>query len=298
MADAHDTALQKVTDMFKEPEAEPETEPEVPEETAQGEPEVEAQAEDKPAQPEEVEVEIDGETYLVPKKISDRFIQHADYTRKTMDLAEMRRALSAEREAQAMEKAFTQATSQEREELATLDYQLKQFKQIDWSKIEDTAQLVHLKAQMDNLRERRSEVDASLKGRRAEFEDKVKSMTQEAMASGQKVIAQRIGDFTDTRKQELFAYGLNEGYTRDELDRIVDPRLVVTLWKASQWDALQASKPTVTARATRAAPVVKPGPTRPQPSRVQLSKAAIKDGKTNSQKVRAAEAYFASILGE
>ena len=81
---------ERIAGMFAKdlpPEGEGETPPEAGDQPPEGEtpPEgeaaaegAEAQGEAQPAaQPEEVEVEIEGERYLVPRKISDRFIQHA-----------------------------------------------------------------------------------------------------------------------------------------------------------------------------------------------------------------------------
>ena len=297
---AHEQALDKIQDMWTEPETEaPEAVPEAEPETAETEP-LEAEAtEQEPTQeqPEEQEVEIDGEIYLIPKRIADKFIQHADYTRKSQDIAEMRRALSATTEAQAIEKAFNQSVSDEQRQLTLIDAQIAQFKQLDWSKIEDTAQLLHLRTQLDQLKDSRAEVDQSIKAKRSEFEEKVKSASQEAIAAGKKYIEQHLKDFNESKKQELFAYGLNEGYTRDELDRIVDPRIVVTLWKARQWDSLQASKPKVANKAAQAAPTVKPGATRQTPTRVQQLSKVFKDAKTQQGKKQAAEEYFAARMG-
>lgn len=298
MADVtpHEAALAKINDMWTEPEAETqEVAPETEAETAEVDPQ-EAEAGATPPQPEEVEVEIEGETYLIPKKISDKFIQHADYTRKTQDIAELRRALTSATEAQAIERAFTQSVSEEQKQLTLLDAQIAQFKQLDWSKVEDTSQLLHLRTQLDQLKDSRADVDQSIKAKRSEFEGKIKEASNEAINAGKKYIEQNIKGFNESMKQGLFAYGLNEGYSRDELDRIVDPRIVVTLWKAHQWDSLKASQPNVTNRAAKASPVIKPGATKQTPSRVQQLNRQFKEASGRANKTRAAEAYFAEIF--
>jgi hypothetical protein len=255
------------------------------------------QAETPQEQPEETEeVEIDGEIYAIPKKISDRFKMHADYTRKTQETAEMRRALSAEREAMALDRAFQESIAEESKKLTLLDAQIGQFKNIDWTAIEDAGQMMRLRAQLDQLKDQRKELADSLQAKRGDFEKQVKAKAQEAIQAGQKYVEQHVKGFNDSMKQGLFAYGLNEGYTRDELDRIVDPRIIVTLWKASQWDALQSQKPAVTKKAAQAAPVIKPGATKPTPPKSAQLLQGIKQAKGNQAKVRAAEDYFAERL--
>ena len=303
---AHEKAMASINAMFDPPETtEQETPAAVQEDEQESAPAEGAQAEaaqqEPGKQPEETEatreVEIDGETYIVPAKIAERFIQHADYTRKTQDVAEMRRALSAEREASQLEKAFEQSVKDEQKQLTLIEASLEQFRKLDWGKVEDTAQLLHLRAQFDQLKDAKAEVEKSIGAKRADFEGKVKEKASEAQLAGQKYIESKVKGFTDDTKQELFAYGLNEGYTRDELDRIVDPRIVITLWKARQWDALQATKPSVTKRASQAAPVVKPGATQPQASKSQVLTKVFRDAKGKQEKVRAAEDYFANLLG-
>ena len=291
---SHDQAVENIEKMFGEGEveAEPKEEEGAEAETAQAE----GEEPETPSEPEETEVEIDGETYLVPKKISDKFIQHADYTRKTQDLAEMRRALSAEREAAGVETAFQNAVAQDRHQLTILDAQIDQFKKLDWGQIEDTAQLVKYREQFNQLKDARAELNESIKAKRAEFDDKVKNATLEAIEAGNKAVAQKLKKWGDDEKQQLFAYGLNEGYTRNELDRLMDPRLIVTMWKAKQWDELQASKPGMTKKAAQAAPVVRPGSTQRGPSRVQQLDKRFREAKP-LDKARAAEELLAAKFG-
>lgn len=213
-----------------------------------------------PQQPavKEVEVEIDGEIYLVPEKVSHRFIQHADYTRKTQDIAELRRVTTAERETYAAERQFDQTVAAERKQAALLDAQIEQFKTVDWSKYE-AGDLMKLRANLDMLKDARTEVDTSIKAKRSEFDQKLNGIRAESIASGNRYIENHIAGFDQTKRQKLYAYGVSEGYTGPEMDHLIDPRLVVTLWKASQWDELQAAKPGVNKRASNAAPTIKPG---------------------------------------
>lgn len=304
-AERHQAAMASIEQMFAPPADQSETpappDAEVPEQanetadaTQQGT-ETQEQPEGTPSQSaDEVEIEIEGETYLVPKKIADSIERHADYTRKSQDVAEMRRALTAEREAATLQRAFNDAVAPEQKQLDAIDATIDQFKQLDWSRIEDTAQLLHLRTQLDQLKDTRADLEKSIAKRRGEFEEQIKRATQEATAASRKFVEQKIKGFDDAKRQDLFAYLLTEGYARDELDRLTDPRIVVSFWKARQWDALQASKPSIANRASQAAPVVKPGATKPTPTRIQQLSRAIKDAKSNSGKVRAAEAYFSA----
>lgn len=267
---AQPSVQERIAGMFAKdlpPEGEGDTPPEVEGQQPEGEqPEGQvegAEAQDEgeeksPAQPEEVEVEIEGERYRVPKKISDRFIQHADYTRKTMDLAELRRGMVAERTAFAQEQAFAQEVTTERRQLALYDAQIESYRRVDWSAME-TGDLMKARAQLDQLKDARAELDGVIQSKRKGFESKVQQSLHESLDAGQKYVAQRINGYNDSVKQGILRHAISDGYTPEEINLVRDPRLVVTLWKASQWDALQASKPGVMKRTAQSAPVVKPG---------------------------------------
>jgi len=309
--EAHSAAEQKIVGLFGgEPEKpatatpEPKDTPEPgqpepgAEPTAGGEPpEAEAAGQEPtPAQPEEVEVEIEGDKYLIPRKIADRFIHHADYTRKTMDLAEMRRATAAEREVLLLDKAFSESTAEVRNEASMLDAQIAQYRRVDWEAL-DSEQLLKARARLDSLKERRAEIETTIAAERRKFDERLQGITAEARAAGQKYIEQHLPKFDASAKQSLFNYGVAEGYTREEMQKLMDPRLVVTMWKASQWDALQASKPSQLKRAANAAPTVRPGASQPKLSRVQQMNAAVKQAKTPDAKKRATEEFFAAKFG-
>lgn len=77
------------------------------------------------------EIELRGAKHRLPKEAASvvRDMQ-ADYTRKTQDLAEQRRAHEAEVQ-------FNQAAWQEVTQLAAMDERLKEFNQVDWNRLSD-----------------------------------------------------------------------------------------------------------------------------------------------------------------
>ena len=75
------------------------------------------------------EIEHEGRKYLVPSALKPLLLMQADYTRKTQEVAEQRRAVQAERQAlhqtsQAELDAYAHAT--------TLAGRLAQYQQVDW----------------------------------------------------------------------------------------------------------------------------------------------------------------------
>ena len=90
-------------------------------------------------EPEMFELELDGEVHALPAALKGAFFRQADYTRKTQELAEHRRALEAEREAFAQEAAAGRGASRDRLRLIALDEHLAEFEGVDWDAFAEEA---------------------------------------------------------------------------------------------------------------------------------------------------------------
>lgn len=274
------------------PQPEPVEAEAIDESAAEGEqPQTEGDGQDAPAaesQGATREVEIDGEVYEIPDKIAERFIHHADYTKKTQNIAELSRTLSAERETLQIANAFERAVANERQQIALLDAQLAQFKSADWSQM-GTEDLLRTRAQFDQLRDARAELAKQVDAKRGDFEQQVNERRRQALEAGAKYVAQNIKGFDQNSQRALMDYGLTQGYQQNELASIVDPRTIVMMYKAMQWDALQNSAPNVKNKAATARPVVRPGATQPRPSQKQILRKRIADAKPGKEKNAAIE---------
>lgn len=287
---------ERIEGMFTRGVGQPETEP-AAEQPAEVEPQEVEPAEQEPTQqePEVAEVEIDGETYQVPTKIKDRFIHHADYTRKTQELAEARRVVAASEQQFKLQSAFQQSVGDEVAQVKAIESQLAQYAKLDWQAM-DTDQLVRTKHQLDQLKDAKAEIEKSLQAKHGEFQQKVQQARQQAIESGRKYVEQRIKGFNDKTAQEIVAFGQAEGYTPEELQGSTDPRFVVTLWKAQQWDKLQSAKPGIQNKASQAAPVIKPGAAQKPMSQKQVLSKVMRESKDPKTKARATEAYLETIF--
>jgi len=82
------------------------------------------------------EVEFAGKQYRLPKELKSALMMHADYTRKTQEVAEGRRALEAERTTLQLQAAAHQNNIQDVVHLANLNVELAAYEQRDWHKLE------------------------------------------------------------------------------------------------------------------------------------------------------------------
>lgn len=260
-------------------------------------PEVESEGQDDQSQPEDEteEVEIDGTLWALPKQISKRFVDHSIMTKKTQEAAELRRGLMAEREAVNLERTFERETAQERQQAAIIDAQIAQFKGLDWSSME-TQDMLRAQVQVQQLKDAKAEIDKTINQKRTAVQGKLQEAHRQMLQAGANYIRQHIPKFDESMQKEMLEYGTQNGYTPEELGRVVDPRFVIQAWKAMQWDRLQASAPGVTRKAARAAPALRPGASVKTPSAQQIAAKRIKEAKTPKDKRAAGEDYFAGLF--
>jgi len=229
-----------------EAEVAPESEAAADEEGAEDAPQPEAQL---------VTVTVNGKTEQIPLDEAVKGYQRqADYSRKTAALAEERKSFEQESQSVKAERAqYAQLLSALGQQLAQAGQQ-----EPDWQKLYDENPLEYVR-QKDVWRERQDKLAA------VQFEQQrlagIQAQEQQAalaklVQENRQKLTEAVPAWKDSKKWEadrpkLLEYGQKLGFTADELAQTYDHRAVVALWKAMQYDALNANKPT---------PVVGKGP--------------------------------------
>lgn len=181
-----------------------------------------------PIEPEDEEVELDDDLKLkVPKdqaqKVREAMLRQADYTRKTQELAEQRRAFDNERQ------NIAGATQQELAVFAqasNLGQQLAAFQRIDWNAWNAQAQANYdydeqakIQAAWMNYQQVK-DAHAGAMGALQNLQNQRVSASQQETAKrveeGRQVLAKEIG-WTDELKAKLTDYALGQGLSRDDL---------------------------------------------------------------------------------
>ena len=217
----------------------------------------------------EIEIEVDGWKGKIPAKLKAEIDKGADYTQKTQKLAEEKKLFDMQMRTQHEQQAFVQAASKEIRQFEQIEAQLEQYRQVDLSQI-DGETLSRMSMAAANLREERAKLQETLNNKRGEFKQKMLGAWDEMTQKARDVIVKTVPDW-DKVAGSVAQYALNEGFPFEHItghDRttrervgpgVVDPVFAKTLYKAMQWDKLQASKATTLTKATNAPPVVKPG---------------------------------------
>lgn len=178
------------------------------------------------------EVEHEGQKYRIPKELKGALMMQADYTRKTQELADMRRSVEQE------QAGFRQANAEQVQALATvvsIDQQLQQFAQVNWQQLSDQDPVQAQKLWMQF---------SQLKDIRQQLVGKVQQMEQQRAFDAQQEAVKRIEEGRSILMRDIPNWGpevakqLNEfatkefGFQPQELSGVVDPRIVKVLHAA------------------------------------------------------------------
>lgn len=235
----------------------------------QADPEVEGdepEAEDAP-EPDVVEVEIDGETFALPKKAAEAAMRHADYTRKTQELAEQRRQVEFAQKAletAKIEREFHDATATELQQIQMVENHLAQLQNLDIRQLSTDEKLDHIVA-MQQAERLLSSLKGSVDKKRGEFTAKQQAALDKLKDEAKEVLSKQFPGLTDETLGQVDTFAKSLGYTDQDLGLFrVDPRATAVLIKAMKFDQLQ-SKATPVAKT----PVIKPGSSNPMPQQVR-----------------------------
>lgn len=185
-----------------------------PELDADGNP-IEAAAEDDTE-----EIEHDGEKYRVPKALKEAFLRQADYTRKTQEVAEQRRALES-RQAEITQRAEAQAAVfEQRVQLAQLDAALEQYQTLDWQAYvaqhgSDAA--VMAQAQWRQLETAKANLQKEVTDKEAEIVRSSEQVTATVLREASEVLSREVEGYGDQLVADVMKAAGAYGFTPEEL---------------------------------------------------------------------------------
>ena len=291
---------------------EPSQEVEREEQGAAAEPEAQANEDAEPvaeedAQPDdgsdEVTIEVDGKTVTLKKsELADAYkngLRQSDYTKKTMEVAEQRRAAEAEvAQARAEREAYAVNLSKM---AAQLEGVLEQQASINWQELLESDPVEYLRQQ--NLYEQRQAAYQKTQQAQAQLMEIAKAEQAQVhamtLAQQQEVLLAKLPEWRDESKAKaekaaIAGYLREQGFEAAAIQNINDHRAVLMARKAMLYDQM-VGKANAAAKKVAAVPqrVVTPGSS--GQTRIDGRSSAMQRlGK--SGRVEDAAAVFASIL--
>lgn len=189
------------------------------------------------------EVDYEGAKYKVPKPLKDAILRQADYTRKTQETAEIKRALEGERQAVQQQAQFHQAFAKEVGQYHALAAQIAQFDGIDWDALaeQDPGRAIALDRQLRGLEKERDGVSQTISQKQhylaSQQQREIATLKEQAFATLQR----EIPGFNEETVRKIETFGAQTyGFTVAEFDQVADPRQVKVLHDAMLWREHQA----------------------------------------------------------
>jgi hypothetical protein len=194
----------------------------------------------------------------------DEVLEHAqkgfDYTQKTQELAEQRRQAEHYFQQAQQNIQLQQQTIEESAKLHSVDSQVKQYEQVNWDAWMDQDPVEASKGwqKYSMLKSQRDDLANTIQQKQTQVQQMSRQQLQQKIAEGAQQLASEIKGWGPELASALKTNGMEYGFSADELDTVIDPRMVKVLHDAYQWRQLQAKKPEVQKRVTQAPQSVKP----------------------------------------
>lgn len=208
-----------------------------------------------------VTIEVDGKMIeLTPKQIEEVYkngLRQADYSRKTMEVAEQRKVAEAE----------IARTSNERNEYtqklnayaAQLEGVLNEQAQINWQELIDNDHVEYLKQQhLYSQRQAALQQTQNEQGRvqQLQQQEQAQHYSEYLNAQKQELIANLPAWKDDAKasaeKAEIRNFLIGQGYTDEDVAQVVDHRQVLLIRDAMQFRKLLKDAPAITKKVTQA----------------------------------------------
>jgi hypothetical protein len=212
-------------------------------------------------EPEEFdEIEHEGAKHRIPKALKGAFLMQADYTRKTQEVADQRKAIESERE------SFAKSMEAQREHLKdvgrvhVMDETIEQYSKLDWAALraQEPERANAMFQDYVQLRDQREQVARKVQGA-------IEQQAQEAQRSFAKryeetnaVLAKDIKGWNQDTANKVRDFALGNGISPEQLTVIATtPTLAKLLHKAWLGEQLVSQRTTA---AKTADPKVTPQP--------------------------------------
>ena len=199
---------------------------------------------DDGSDPETVEVEFNGQKYKVPAALKDGFLMQGDYTRKTQEVAEQRKAVDAERTQVQQMAQMTQEEIGALVDLRNIDAQLEQYQKVNWQAAfqEDPFGAQSARAAFDDLKDKRAAALQSYQQASGKRSEAAKQATAKRLQETAEYAQKNIPNWSPELDLEITRYAESKGFDRDTLKNAYTPQVYEILHKAFIGEQLMAKQ--------------------------------------------------------
>lgn len=213
-----------------------------------------------------VEVDYEGERVKVSSKVKDALLRQSDYTRKTQEVAQQRKALEQGLQQLQQTSKLAEQLAPALGQLANMDASIKSIHEQLTPDLEanDPIRYSTLGTKLNTLLYQRQQFAQGLQGHQQTLMQQMtlqrQKVMQERLQEALPKVQSAIKDFSPELGKQLAEYAKTTGYSPEEIEAIsFSAPGVIALWKAREFDRLQSAKPKVTKQVANLPPVAKPG---------------------------------------
>lgn len=204
------------------------------------------------------EVEHDGKKYAIPKALKPALMMNADYTRKTQELADQRRALEADAASTRQAIEFQRQLAQQHRELVAAEVQIEPYQKLtpeqwqQWS-AQDAGAAQQAWMTYQALKDKRQGLAEQVMQaeRRRAFE--AQQSTARRFEQAEADVRAEIKDWSKDRQEALWQTAVALGAKPEERGAVTSAWMVKALHRAALYDQM-VQKASAPAPATPAAP--------------------------------------------
>lgn len=199
------------------------------------------------------ELEWDGKKFVAPKSLKDGILRQADYTRKTQEVAETRKALEIREQQIAQQAAASEEELNARVNLMGIDAQIKQYAEVNWDALEqeDPIGAQQHWRRFTALKEQRNEAYndyAQKQAARTQF-------TQQDIAKRieeTRTFARSIPGWTPEMDSKVIDFAKSKGVSDHQLAGVINPKVYEILNLARLGEQLLTKQQTAAPKAADA----------------------------------------------
>lgn len=237
-----------------------------------------SESEDQPEEDEEVE--IGDKKFVLPKTAAEKLkaerMMNADYTRKTQELAEQRKAVETEQQTVRQQAKEQQQYVADIAKVTAIDDQLAELRKLDLSQYVDSdpVGVQRVMLQISQLEAKRNEAAQAVAQKQQQFAVEKQQAIAKQVHDAESYFEREIPGWTPERSNQLQKYTAEHGIKADQLAKAIlrDPAIVKIIDKAEKFDRLEKS------RNAKPAPTPAPAPV----TRVTAAKPAAKSPESMS----------------
>lgn len=258
--------------------------------------EVEGEPQQEP-QEETFEFEVEGDKYVLPKKLEKAVLQERDYTQKSQTLADQRRLVEVKEQQfrmRELQQTFHNDVANEIKQMQMIDAVLEQ--PISWQTMSTDEAFRH-KIQLDDLKQQRDKLAQAVQQKYGQWQQQQQSTQQELQHKTLESVRSRIPTWNDALANEVTAHFRERGLTDADFAAMnQNPVYIEAAWKAMQYDKLQAKA----TKTVEQAKTVKTTSSKPMTQQVKdhfaYKKALAKTAEGSPERRKVVESKIASIF--